>query len=173
MHARVTDGTCLETLVRMAKPWCQAAEHQCPRTGPGRPPDFPDWLMAMLIMIAVLKKRKSKSAQYPVSVPVGTPSGTSAMAGLARVSCPEHVFRPVPACSPTVRSGHPASGSTGLEGRGCRCSDGGGGQEPVEGPWPGVACQRSAGRAGSSQAPRSGSRQHMGLQRTPWMGAGL
>ncbi len=64
MRARVTDGTCLAALVRMAKPLCRAAEHQCPRTGPGRPPDFPDWLMAMLIMIAVLKKRKSKSAQY-------------------------------------------------------------------------------------------------------------
>ena len=64
MCARVKDGTCLAALVRMAKPLCRAAEHQCPRTGPGRPPAFPDWLMAMLIMIAVLKKRKSKSAQY-------------------------------------------------------------------------------------------------------------
>ena len=64
MRARAMEGTCLATLVRMAKPLCQAAERQCPRTGPGRPPDFPDWLMAMLIMIAILKKKRSKSAQY-------------------------------------------------------------------------------------------------------------
>jgi hypothetical protein len=64
MRARAKEGACLDTLVRMAKPLCQAAEHQCPRTGPGRPPTFPDWAMAMLIMVAVLKKKKSKSAQY-------------------------------------------------------------------------------------------------------------
>jgi len=64
MPARAREGACLETLVRMAKPLCQAAERQCPRTGPGRPPEFPDWVMAILIMIAVLEKKKSKSAQY-------------------------------------------------------------------------------------------------------------
>ena len=32
--------------------------------GPGRRPDYEDWKMAVLIMAAVLKKRKSKSAQY-------------------------------------------------------------------------------------------------------------
>jgi hypothetical protein len=64
MRARVMEGTCLATLVRMANPMCKAAERQCPRNGPGRPPDFPDWFMAMLIMVAVLKRRKSKSAQY-------------------------------------------------------------------------------------------------------------
>jgi hypothetical protein len=64
MRARTTEGTCLATLVRMAIPLCRAAECQCPRTGPGRPPDFADWVMAVLIMTAVLKKKKSKSAQY-------------------------------------------------------------------------------------------------------------
>jgi hypothetical protein len=64
MRARAKEGTCLATLVRMAIPLCQAAECQCPRTGPGRPPDFPDWVMAVLIMTAILKKKKSKSAQY-------------------------------------------------------------------------------------------------------------
>ena len=64
MRARAKEGTCLATLVRMAIPLCRAAEHQCPRTGPGRPPDFPDWVMAVLIMTALLKKKKSKSAQY-------------------------------------------------------------------------------------------------------------
>lgn len=64
MPARATDGTCLAKLVRMAIPLCRAAQTQCPRTGPGRPPDFDDWKMAILIMVAILKNRKSKSAQY-------------------------------------------------------------------------------------------------------------
>lgn len=64
MRARAMEGTCLATLVRMAIPLCRAAERQCPRTGPGRPPDFADWVMAVLIMTAVVKKKKSKSAQY-------------------------------------------------------------------------------------------------------------
>lgn len=64
MRARAMEGTCLAVLVRMAIPLCRAAEDQCPRTGPGRPPDFADWVMAVLIMTAVLKKKKSKSAQY-------------------------------------------------------------------------------------------------------------
>jgi len=64
MPARAKDGTCLANLVRMAIPICQAAERQCPRTGPGRPPDFADYKIAVLIVIAILKRRKSKSAQY-------------------------------------------------------------------------------------------------------------
>ncbi len=64
MGKRATAGTCLETLVRMAVPLLQEAERQCPRTGPGAKPVIPDWLMGVLIMIAVLKKKKRKSAQY-------------------------------------------------------------------------------------------------------------
>jgi len=48
----------------MAIPLSRAAERQYPRTGPGRPPDFAAWGMAVLIMTAVFKKKKSKSAQY-------------------------------------------------------------------------------------------------------------
>jgi hypothetical protein len=48
----------------MAVPLCQRAERECPRTGPGRKPDIPNWVLAVLIMVAVLKRRKSKSAQY-------------------------------------------------------------------------------------------------------------
>ncbi len=64
MPARATDGTCLAKLVTMAIPICRVAQHQCPRAGPGRPPDYDDWKIAMLIVIAILAKRKSKSAQY-------------------------------------------------------------------------------------------------------------
>src|SRR5439155_3319507 len=64
MGKRAGAGTCLRALVQLAVPALKAAQRQCPRTGPGAKPDIPDWVMAGLIMIAVLKKRKSKSAQY-------------------------------------------------------------------------------------------------------------
>ena len=64
MGRRAQAGTCVATLVQMAVPVLQAAERQCPRTGPGDKPDYPDWWMAGLIMIAVLHKKKTKSAQY-------------------------------------------------------------------------------------------------------------
>jgi hypothetical protein len=48
----------------MAAPLLREAERRCPRTGPGAKPDIPDWLIGMLIMVAVLKRRKSKSAQF-------------------------------------------------------------------------------------------------------------
>ena len=58
------EGTDLVALVRQAIPFCQEAERLCPRTGPGRRPTIPDWVLAVLIVIAVLKLRKSKSAQF-------------------------------------------------------------------------------------------------------------
>lgn len=64
MGNRATAGTCLASLVRMAIPLCKQAERECPRTGPGRKPEIPDWVLAVLIMTAVLKRRKAKSAQY-------------------------------------------------------------------------------------------------------------
>jgi hypothetical protein len=64
MGKRARVGTCLASLVKMAVPLCQQAERECPRTGPGRKPDIADWVLAVLIMIAVVKRKKSKSAQY-------------------------------------------------------------------------------------------------------------
>jgi hypothetical protein len=64
MGKRATVGTCLASLVKMAVPLCQQAERECPRTGPGRKPEIADWVLAVLIMVAVLKRKKSKSAQY-------------------------------------------------------------------------------------------------------------
>jgi len=64
MGRRATAGTCLASLVKMAVPLCKQAELQCPRTGPGRKPEIPDWVLTVLIMVAVLKRRKAKSAQY-------------------------------------------------------------------------------------------------------------
>lgn len=64
MLARATDGTCLAKLVKLAIPLLRAAQCQCPRTGPGRPPEFDDWKIAAMIVTAIMKNRKSKSAQY-------------------------------------------------------------------------------------------------------------
>lgn len=64
MGNRATAGTCLASLVRMAMPLCKQAERECPRTGPSRKPEIPDWVLAVLIMVAVLERRKAKSAQY-------------------------------------------------------------------------------------------------------------
>jgi len=64
MLARALSGTCLERLVRMASPLLRAAQRQCPRAGPGRLPDYEDWQMAALILVALLHRRKSKSAQF-------------------------------------------------------------------------------------------------------------
>src|SRR5580692_4170465 len=57
-------GECLQTLVKLALPVFKRAEPQNPRTGPGAKPTIPDWFMAVLIMVVVLKKKKTKSAQY-------------------------------------------------------------------------------------------------------------
>jgi hypothetical protein len=64
MSARAPSGTCLERLVRMASPVLRAAQRQCPRAGPGRLPDYEPWQMAILILVALWHRRKSKSAQY-------------------------------------------------------------------------------------------------------------
>jgi hypothetical protein len=64
MGKRATVGTCLASLVKTAMPLCKRAERECPRTGPGRKPVIPDRVLAVLITVAVLKRRKAKSAQY-------------------------------------------------------------------------------------------------------------
>jgi hypothetical protein len=64
MTARALSGTCLERLVRMASPMLRAAQRPCPRAGPGRSADYQDWQIAALILLALLHRRKSKSAQY-------------------------------------------------------------------------------------------------------------
>lgn len=58
------EGGRLAALVRMAIPICKAAQKQRPRSGPGHPPEYSDWQIAVLIFIAVVKRRKSKSSQY-------------------------------------------------------------------------------------------------------------
>jgi hypothetical protein len=64
MSSNAKEGTCLAVLVQMAIPVCQQAEREHPRTGRGRKPEIPDWVMAVLIMVAILSKRKAKRAQH-------------------------------------------------------------------------------------------------------------
>lgn len=58
------EGTILAQLVRMSTPLVKAAEKELPRAGPGAPPSYPEWRIAVLIMVAVAARRKSKSAQF-------------------------------------------------------------------------------------------------------------
>jgi hypothetical protein len=59
------DGRHLANLVVDAAALCKAAQDRMPwRVGPGRPESFEQWQIAVLIMIAVLAKRKSKSSQH-------------------------------------------------------------------------------------------------------------
>src|SRR6516164_9080668 len=64
MGQRATAGTAAAELLALALPHLRQAERHCPRTGPGDKPDIPDWLIAALIMLAVLHQKKSKSAQF-------------------------------------------------------------------------------------------------------------
>lgn len=64
MANNAKEGARLAVLVKMAIPICQQAEREHPRTGRGRKPEIPDWVMAVLIMVAILNKRKAKRAQH-------------------------------------------------------------------------------------------------------------
>lgn len=58
------EGACLDRLIALAKPILLQAELQNPRKGPGRKPEIPNWVMSLLILVATLKKKKSKSSQF-------------------------------------------------------------------------------------------------------------
>lgn len=64
MGKRAKAGACLEALVEMAIPLLAEAERQCPRTGPGRKPTIPDWVLGVCIMVAMLKRKKTKASQF-------------------------------------------------------------------------------------------------------------
>lgn len=63
MARRIAPAATLQELVQLAVPVCQQAERQLPRTR-GRPPAIPYWFLAVLIMVALLEHKKTKSAQY-------------------------------------------------------------------------------------------------------------
>jgi hypothetical protein len=67
MGNRTKANSSLEALIAMALPLLKEAERQCPRTGPGAKPTIPDWFIGLLIMVAVLKRKKDKAAQLRFS----------------------------------------------------------------------------------------------------------
>ena len=64
MGNHISSGSCLQSLVMLALPLLKEAERKCPRTGPGAKPEIPDWVIGVLVTVAVLKRKKSKSAQF-------------------------------------------------------------------------------------------------------------
>ena len=67
MDRPATDGRHLADLVRLAIAPCRQAardQQQLSRRGAGRPPEFEEWQIAVLIFVAVANRRKSKSAQW-------------------------------------------------------------------------------------------------------------
>ena len=64
MEKIVSGDRLFRELVVLAMRACQKAERLVPRTGPGRKPIIPDWVLATLITVAVAARRKKKSAQY-------------------------------------------------------------------------------------------------------------
>src|SRR5947207_15181966 len=64
MDRPAKDGRHLADLVQLAIPLCKAAQERCSRRGPGRPPDYEEWQIAVLIFVAILQRRKSKSSQW-------------------------------------------------------------------------------------------------------------
>lgn len=64
MSKPAMDGELLDQLVMLSIPVCQEAQSRCPRQGPGRKPVIPDWVLGVMIMVAILLKKKTKSSQY-------------------------------------------------------------------------------------------------------------
>jgi hypothetical protein len=64
MDRLAKDGRCLSDLVPLAIAVCREAAGQVQHTGPGRPPEYQEWQLAVLIVVAVAHGRKSKSSQW-------------------------------------------------------------------------------------------------------------
>jgi hypothetical protein len=64
MSRRARDGALQTEIIETCKRFAQAAERSLPRTGPGRRPEIPDWVLAVMIMTAVSARQKSKWSQW-------------------------------------------------------------------------------------------------------------
>lgn len=102
MPGRATAGASLEELLTLAVPLLRDAQRQCPRTGPGRKPDFDDWQIAALIVVAVLKMKKTKSAQYRLVVQ--NQELFKRRLGLDRLPCRSVFCDRYPRCWPLVQA---------------------------------------------------------------------
>jgi hypothetical protein len=108
----------LEELALLAIPACREAQRrhrlQCPRTGRGRgrKPAYEDWQLMVMIVCAVLKKRKSISAQYSW-VEQNAPVLTRAL-GLARVPSRSTFYQRHPRLWPLAQAAVRAQGRLAL-----------------------------------------------------------
>ena len=65
MSKHAMDGALLDQLVMLSIPLCQKAQSLCPRPeDPDAKPVIPDWVLGVMIMVAIMLKKKTKSAQY-------------------------------------------------------------------------------------------------------------
>ncbi len=64
MNRFAMEGGHLTRLVRGAAALCRVAQRSVPRVVAGRPPTFASWQIGVLILVAVIHRRKSKCAQY-------------------------------------------------------------------------------------------------------------
>src|SRR5438876_7332405 len=110
MGRQAKAGQCLKRLVIMAVPVLQAAERQCPRKGRGAKLKIPDWLIAALIMYSVLKKKKTKSAQYRFLRQQRSEIAT--WLGRPAFSFASHLFSPLPPRPSVLSRGGSPSGPT-------------------------------------------------------------
>ena len=56
--------TPLRHLLRLAIPICRRGERDLPPRRPGRPVEIPEWAVAVMILVALAKRLRTKSAQY-------------------------------------------------------------------------------------------------------------
>jgi hypothetical protein len=83
----------LEHLIRSAIPICREAGRLCPRTGPGRKPEcYEDWEIAVMILCGVIKKKKSKSAQYRLICLPDNAAMLKRLLKLERLPCRSNFF---------------------------------------------------------------------------------
>jgi hypothetical protein len=64
MFRRAKDGAGLDALALLVMETCRSTAESHPRTGPGRPPVVPDWVLATMIVVGTLLKKKTKSATF-------------------------------------------------------------------------------------------------------------
>lgn len=64
MSMRAKEGMLLDELVAITSKYCRLAAEQLPRSGRGRRPTIPDWVLAVMAIIGVLLQKKSKNAQF-------------------------------------------------------------------------------------------------------------
>jgi hypothetical protein len=64
MSKHAKDGAPLEEFVTIAVKYSLAAEQELPRAGPGAKPTVPDWVLAVMVAVGILLRKKAKNAQH-------------------------------------------------------------------------------------------------------------